>query len=96
MSASMTANDWWMLFSNWAMVLSTFDSRPVCLLFFILTMHVCALVLMDGGVLALYVIDVVLCAGSVVLIVGLCLFFLMLCLATVDFFYPQNYWCGYC
>ena len=47
-------------------------------------MCVRALVLLVGGVLSLCVLDPVLCAGDVVLIVGLCIFFLILCLATVD------------
>ena len=84
MSASTTANTCWTSFSNWAMVVSTIDARLVRFLFVILDMRVCALVLLDGYVLALCVLDLVLCAGAVVLIVGLCLFFMILCLATVD------------
>ena len=71
----MTASAWWTLFYNWDVVVSTSDVLPVRLLFTILTMHVHALVLLDGGVLALYVLDLVLSAGALVLIVGLCIFF---------------------
>ena len=84
MSASTTANTCWTSFSNWAMVVSTVDDHPVCFLFVILAMRVSALVLLNSGVLDLCVLDLVLCAGSVVLILGLCLFFIILCLATVD------------
>ena len=79
MSESMTANAWWMSFSNWAMVVSTVDARPIRLLFTIIIMRVRDLVLLDGGVLALCVLDLVLCAGDVLLIVGLCIFFRFLC-----------------
>ena len=80
----MTANAWWVSFSNWYMVVSTVDARPVCFLFTILVMRVHALVLLDGNFLVLYVLDPVLCAGAVVLIAGLCIFFLVLSSATVD------------
>ena len=83
MSVSMTAIAWWTSFSNWVMFVSTFDARPVRFLFVIIYIRVCALVLLDGGVSALCVLDLFLCAGALVLIVGLCLFFLILCLATV-------------
>ena len=66
------------------MVVSTVDARPVRFLFAILVMRVLALVLLDGGVSALCVLDLVLCAGAAVLIIGLCIFFLSLCLVTVD------------
>ena len=79
----MSSNAWWKSFSNWAMGVSTVNARPVRFLFSILDMRVRALILLDGGVLALCVLDLVLCSGYVVLIVGLCLFFLVLCLATV-------------
>ena len=75
MSTSMTASAWWTSIYNWDVVVSTSDVLPVRLLFTILTMHVHALVLLDGGVLALYVLDLVLSAGALVLIVGLCIFF---------------------
>ena len=82
----MTAKTWWKLFSNWAMVVYTVDARPVCFLFLILVMRVHALVLLYGDVLALCVLDLVLCAGAVVLIVCLCTLFLILCLTTTDCF----------
>ena len=47
-------------------------------------MYVRALVLLDGGISTLCALDLVLCAGAVVLIVGLYIYFLSLCLATVD------------
>ena len=75
MSTSMTANTWWTSFSNCAMIFSTADSRPVCLLFSALVIHVRALVLLDGDVSACCALDIVLCAGAVVIIVGLCIFF---------------------
>ena len=81
----MTANAWWTFFTNWAMVVSTFDAFPVRFLFDILVINVCALFLMHSGVSACCVRDIVLCSGAVVLIIGLCLFFLILCLATTDF-----------
>ena len=71
----MTYNTWWTLFSNWAMGIFTIDDRPVCFLCAIIVMRVSVLVLLDGGVLSLCVLDLVLCAGAVVLIVGLCIFF---------------------
>ena len=80
----MTANNWWVLFSNWVMVVSTFDAFPVRFLFDILVINVCALFLMHSGVSACCVRDIVLCSGAAVLIIGLCLFFLILCLATID------------
>ena len=79
-----TDNDWWMLFSNCAMVVSTFDSCPFCFLFSILSIRVRALALLAGDVLAFCVQDLVLFAGAVVFIIGLCLFFLFLCLAIAD------------
>ena len=102
MSASMTANAWWTSFSNWAIVVSTVDARPIRLLFTIIIMRVRDFVLLDGGVLALCVLDLVFCAGDIVLIVGLCFFFLILCLATVDCStlvtngvdIVDNYWVG--
>ena len=51
----MTANNWWVLFSNWVMVVSTFDAFPVRFLFVILVICVSALFLMDGGASAFYV-----------------------------------------
>ena len=75
MSVSMTANAWWTSFSIWGVVVSTVDARPVRFLFSILGMRVRALVLMDGGVFSLCVLDLVLCAGAVVLIVCLWIFF---------------------
>ena len=66
------------------MVVYTVDARPVRFLFAVIVMCVCALVLLDGGVLALCVIYHVLCVGAVLLIVGLCIFFMILCLATID------------
>ena len=45
-----------------------------------------ALVLLAGGVSVFCVQYLVLCAGAVMFIVGLCLFFLCLCLAVVDCF----------
>ena len=67
---SMTANDWWTPFYNWAMVVYTFVACPVCFLFSILVIHMCALVLLDGGVLEFCVQDLVLCAGDGVVIMG--------------------------
>ena len=43
-----------------------------------------ALVLLAGGLSDFCVRYLVLCAGAVVFIIGLCLFFMFLCLATVD------------
>ena len=65
------------------MVVSNFDACPFCLLFSVLVIHVRALFLLAGSVSAIYVLDLVLCAGDVVFIIGLCLFFMFLCLATV-------------
>ena len=84
MSASATANAWWTLFYNCVMVVSTADARPVCFLFDIIVIRVRDLVLLDGGVLARCVLYPLLCTGAVVLITCLCIFFLILCLATVD------------
>ena len=53
------------------MVVSTVDACPVCFLFAILVMSVRSLVLLGGGFLALCVIDLVFCAGGIVIIVGL-------------------------
>ena len=75
MSTSMTASAWWTSFYNWDVVVSTSDVLPVCVLFTIIVMRVHILVLLDGGVSTLYVIDLVLSAGALVLIVGLCIFF---------------------
>ena len=66
------------------MVVSTADTFPVCFLFAIIIIRVRALVLLDGGVSDCCVLDLVLCSGAVVLITCLCIFFLILCLATVD------------
>ena len=52
MSTYMTVNNWWTSFSNWEMVVSTVDARPVRLLFTILVMSVRDIVLMGGGVLS--------------------------------------------
>ena len=65
-------------------VVSTADERTIRLLFTIIVMCVHAFVLLDGGVLDLCVLYIVMCAGAVVLISGLCIFFLILCLATID------------
>ena len=84
MTVYMTANSWWTSFSNFDMVVSNFDHCPFCFLFYILVIRVSALVLIDGGVLDFCVRDLVLCAGAVVFIIGLCLFFMFLCLTIVD------------
>ena len=84
MTVYMTDNSWWTSFSNCDMVVSNFDDCPFCLLFSILVIRVGALVLLDGDVLDFCVRDLVLCAGAVVFIIGLCLFFMFLCLAIVD------------
>ena len=48
--------------------------------------YACACSCTDGWwFLALCVLDLVFCAGDIVLIVGLCFFFLILCLANVYF-----------
>ena len=60
------------------------DARLVHFLFAIIVNCVHALVLLDGNFLVLYVLDPVLCAGAVVLIAGLCIFFMILSSATVD------------
>ena len=78
MTVYMTANSWWTSFSNCDMVVSNFDDCPFCFLFYILVIRVSALVLIDGGVLDFCVRDLVLCAGAVVFIIGLCLFFMFL------------------
>ena len=81
MSASMTASAWWTSLSNCAMcfvssrmcrlaVDSTADARPICFLFSDLVNHVHTLVLLDGGVSDRLVIDLILCAGAVVLTAG--------------------------
>ena len=75
MYASMTANTWWTSFSNCGIVVSTDDARLVCFLFAIIVIRVRTLVLMDGVVSACCVLDLVLCAGAVVLITCLCIFF---------------------
>ena len=67
------------------MVLSTFYACPFCFLFNVIVICVRALVLLDGGVLAFCVCDILLCAGAIVFIIVLCLFFLFLCLATVEY-----------
>ena len=98
MSVSMTANSWWKLLSNYVMwlfscrmcllvVTSTADACPVRFSFAILVNRVFALVLLYGGVSARFVPDLVLCAGDVVLItvfLGSYLFFMVLCLTSVD------------
>ena len=97
MSASMTANDWRTLFYNCAMwlvshimcllvVAYTTDACLFRLLFAIIVDCVRALILLDGGVLVRCVLDLVLCAGAVVLIVGFfwVYTYFILCLATVD------------
>ena len=84
MSVSITSNDWWKLFFNWAIVVSTFDACTFCFLFAIIVICVRDIVLLYGGVLDFCVLVLVLCAGAVVFIIGLCLFFLFLCLATVE------------
>ena len=84
MSVSMTANACWTSFSNFAMVVSNFYACPCCFLFSNLVNRVRALVLLDGCVSVFCVKDLVLCAGAVVLIIGICFFFLFLCLAIVD------------
>ena len=75
MSVSMNSNDWWTSFSNCYMFVSTFDACPCCFLSDILVIRVRALVMLDGGVSALCVRDLLLCAGSFVFITYLCLFF---------------------
>ena len=57
------------------MVVSTADARPVRFLFSTLVIRLRALVILDGGVLARCVLDLVLFAGDVVLIAGSCIFF---------------------
>ena len=84
MSMSMTAKDWWTSFSSCAMVVSTFDDCPLCFLFSILVNCVCTIVLIAGDVSVFCVQDLVLFASSVVFVIGLCLFFLCLCLDIVD------------
>ena len=84
MSVSMTANACWASFSNFAMVVSNFYACPFCFLFSILVNRVRSLVLLAGCVSVFCVRDHVLCAGAVVLIIGICLLFLFLCLAVVD------------
>ena len=79
----MTANAWWTSFYNWTMVVYTVDTSPFCFLFTTLFMHVRALVILDGGVSAFCVLDLVLCAGAAVVFIGLCIFFRILCLAAV-------------
>ena len=66
------------------MVIYNLNACPFCLIFSILVIRVRVRVLLDGGVSALNVLDIVLCAGAVVFIIGLCLVFLFLCLATFD------------
>ena len=85
-SVSITAKAWWASFSSCAMVFSTFDACPLCCFFSSLVNCVRDLVLLAGGVLVVCVRYLVLCAGDVVFIVGLCLFFLCLCLSIVDCF----------
>ena len=63
---------------------STFDTCSLCVLFSILVNRVRVLVLLAGVVSAVCVQDLVLCAGSVVLIIGLCLLYLCLRLDIVD------------
>ena len=102
MSASMTASTWWTLLSHWVMVVSNDDAIPVRFLFTILVICVHALVLLDVSVSALCIPDLVLCAGAVVLIIGLCIFFRILRLASVDCYTlvttvvdtVDNFWLG--
>ena len=75
MSVSMTDNACWTSFSNFAMVVSNFYACPCCFLFSNLVNRVRALVLLDGCVSVFCVKDLVLCAGAVVLIIGICFFF---------------------
>ena len=82
MSVSITANTWWKSFSNWVMVVSTFDACPFRFSFAIIIILVRDLVLLNGGVSDFCVQGLVLCAGAVVFIIVLCLLFLILCLAT--------------
>ena len=81
----MTAKYWWMLFSIFAMVVSTVDACPFCVLFFNLANWVRDLVLLAGGVSAPCVQDIVLCAGAVVWNVVLCFFVLCLRFVFVNF-----------
>ena len=84
MSVFMTAKAWWTSFSVRARVVSTFDAFPMCVLFSILVHLVRDLVLISGGVSAVCVRDLVLCAGDVVLNISLCLLFMCLRLTIVD------------
>ena len=84
MSVSITNKYWWTQFYSCAMVVSTVDACPLHVLFYILVNRVRDLVLLTGGVLAVCVRDLVLCAGAVVLNVDLCLLFLCLRLTIVD------------
>ena len=81
---SMGANSWWASFFNCDMVVSTLDACPFFLLFSIIVTRVRVLVLLADGVSAFWVRDLVLFSGDVVFIIGVCLFFLCLCLAIVD------------
>ena len=74
----MTAKSWWMSFSSCAMVVSTVDACPFCVLFSNLANWVHAIILLAGGVSADCVCDLVLCAGAVVWNVVLCFFVLCL------------------
>ena len=84
MSVSMTAKAWWPLFSSCDMVVSGVDACHLRVLFSILVNLVRDLVLISGGVSAVCVRDLVLCAGDVVLNISLCLLFMCLRLTIVD------------
>ena len=62
---------------------STVDDCPVCVLFSNPVNRVRAIVMFSGGASTAYVQYLVLCAGAVVLIVGVCLLFMCLRLAIV-------------
>ena len=81
----MTTKACWKSFSSCAMVVSTFYAWPLCVLFSILVNLLRALVLLAGGVAAICVRDIVLCAGAVVLNVYLCRLFMCLRLTFVDY-----------
>ena len=106
----MTYNTWRISLSNCEMWLvsrricllvlsSTSYARPVCFLFDILVNCVRTLVLLDGGDLDRCVLDLVFCAGDVVLIAGFLGYILLFSYFMFGYhllFHPCNYWCGYC
>ena len=77
----MTTKAWWASVSSCAMVSSTVDACPVCVLFSNFVKWVRSLVRLAGGASAACVWDLVLCAGAVVWNLVLC--FLVLCLQFV-------------